>query len=146
MPSSTPAQLHKSLYPMPEEFVMPTQTTPQVGTTMESMGTDTSSSAEGTTPAQQKQMAKTAASGMSAGGSIGQVLTGAGVSGIVAGAPVMGMAGGAAAAGLALSLYEAKKQADAADERARIEEAENRKLAVQGAINQQISAARMLGV
>ena len=97
---------------------------------------------------------KTGAQSMSAGGGLGQTLTGTGA-GILAGGlaseggltAAAGATGGAAlAAGLALSLYESQKQAEAAHERAIAEEAENRKNAVQSAINQQISAARMLSV
>ena len=89
---------------------------------------------------------KTAAQTMSAGGSLGQTLTGGATGAILAGAPVMGLAGGVGAAGLALSLYEQNQQAEAAHERAVAEEAQNRKNAVQNAINAQISAARMLSV
>ena len=77
---------------------------------------------------QKKLMAQTAAAGMSSGGSLGGILTGAGV------------------AGLALSLYEQKKQADAAEENARIQEQQNRKTAVQNAISNALSATKMLGV
>lgn len=101
-----------------------------------------------------KEMARAANSGMSAGGSAGQVLTGAGASGLMTGAMSAGgltaagaaTGGGALAAGLALSYMESERQADAAHERAVIEEAQNRKSAVQTAINGQLSAARMLSI
>jgi hypothetical protein len=92
-----------------------------------------------------KEMAKSAASSMSAGGSPGSTLTGAGVTGLISGANPWA-AGGAAAAGLALSFYEQKKQAKAAHEREVIEEQQNRKSATQNAINGAIAAARSLGV
>lgn len=98
--------------------------------------------------------AKTAGQVMSSGGSLGQTLTGAGTSTLLTGlasqgglTAAAGATGGVAlAAGLALSLYEQQKQAEAAHERAVIEEAQNRKNAVQNAIAGQMSAARMLGV
>jgi hypothetical protein len=90
-----------------------------------------------------KEMAKSAASSMSAGGSLGSTLTGAGLTGMMTGAAAGPYA---AAAGLALSFYEQKKQAEAAHERAVIEEQQNRKSATQNAINSAISAARSLGV
>lgn len=90
-----------------------------------------------------KQMAKSAALGMSAGGSLGSVLTGAGVSGMMTGVAAAPWVG---AAGLALSLYEQKRQADAAEEQARIQAAENKKTATQNAVNNMINVARGLGV
>lgn len=98
--------------------------------------------------------ARTAAQTMGAGGTIGQTLTGAGTGMLLQGAAGAGAmsgatlatGGGALAAGLALSLYESQKQAEAAHERAVVEEANNRKNAVQNAIAGQMSAARMLGV
>jgi len=89
---------------------------------------------------------KTAAQTMSAGGTLGQTATGGAIGAIAAGAPVMGAAGAVGAAGLALSYMESQKQAEAAHERAVIEEATNRKNAVQAAIAGQMNAARLLGV
>lgn len=97
------------------------------------------------TPAE-KTGIKTGAQTMSAGGTTGQALTGGATAAILSGAPVMGAAGAVGAAGLALSLYEQNQQAEAAHERAVAEEAQNRKNAVQSAINQQIAAARLLSV
>lgn len=98
--------------------------------------------------------AKTAAQIMGAGGTIGQTLTGAGTGILLQGAAAesamsgatLATGGGALAAGLALSYMESQKQAEAAHERAVIEEANNRKNAVQNAIAGQMNAARMLGV
>lgn len=108
----------------------------------------------GFTPEERKAMAKTASSSMSAGGSPGQILTGTGASvlaqglasdaGLSTAAGVTG--GGALAAGLALSFHEQQRQADAAQEQARIKEAEDRKLATQNAINSMINVTRGLGV
>jgi len=97
---------------------------------------------------------KGAQTSMSAGGSLGQTLTGASTGALLTGAMSTGglttagaATGGAGlAAGLALSYMEQKKQAEAAEERAIVEEAQNRKIAIQNAINAQIGAARMLGV
>lgn len=91
-----------------------------------------------------KQMAKTASAGMSAGGSLGSVLTGTGATGLLMGST--GVGAGALAAGLAVSYMEQQRQAEAAHERAVVEEAQNRKEAVQSAINAQLGAARMMGV
>lgn len=135
------ASLYKSLYdPKLSEFNMPQRP----------MGIDAALQPseppkyEDPTIAGKKEMAKTANAGMSAGGSAGQILTGAGASGLIAGAGPVGA--GALAAGLALSYMEQKKQEEAAYERAVIEEATNRKNAVQNAIAGQMNAARMLGV
>lgn len=97
------------------------------------------------TVAGKKEMARSAQAGMSAGGTAGQVLTGAGATGLMMGAGAA-TGGGALAAGLALSYMEQKKQEEAAHERAVIDEAQNRKVAVQNAINGQLNAARMLSV
>jgi hypothetical protein len=91
------------------------------------------------------QVARGATSTMNAGGSAGQTLTSAGLMGVLT--STGGMAGPAAlGAGVALSMYEQQKQAEAAQERARIEEEQNRKQAVQSALNQALGATRQLGV
>lgn len=81
--------------------------------------------------------------GMNSGSSAGGVLTGAGVYGMMAGA-----AAGPAAlgAGLALSAYEQSKKAEAMNEQARVQEAQQRKSAVQNALNEALGATRQLGV
>ena len=98
---------------------------------------------------------KNAAGTMAAGGSTGQTLTSAGLSlglgslGAASGTMLAGMgpAGAAlAVGGLAISALENKSKAEAQHERDVIAEQENRKQAVQSAINQSISAARLLGV
>lgn len=132
---NTSANLYKSLYdPSLKEF--------QAGS-----GLDKALEGQPQTPSDQpmfsKEMGRTAASAMSAGGSLGSTLTGAGISGMMSGAAAGPYA---AAAGLALSLYEQNQQAEAAHDRAVAEEAQNRKNAVQNAINAQVSAARMLSV
>jgi len=99
---------------------------------------------------------KNAAGTMAAGGSAGQTLTSAGLSlglGSLGAAPEttlakygMGAGGAALAGGLVISALESKAKAEAQHERDIIAEQENRKQAVQSAINQSISAARLLGV
>jgi len=91
------------------------------------------------------QMGRGATSAMNSGSSLGGTLTGAGMAGIIAGT------GGAAApvalgAGLALSLYEQQKQAEAMNEKAKVEEAQNRKQSTQNAINSLIGVTQHLGV
>ena len=90
-------------------------------------------------------MVKGATSAMNSGSSLGGVLTGAGMSGFIAGST--GIAAPAAlGAGLALSFYEQQQQADAANEKAKAEEAQNRKQSTQNAINSLIGVTQHLGV
>jgi hypothetical protein len=144
------ASLYRSLYdPSLSEFNMP-QKPMGIDEALKNEKVDAVS--KELTPAQVG--AKTAAQTMGAGGTIGQTLTGAGTGMLLQGAAGAGAmsgatlatGGGALAAGLALSLYESQKQSEAAHERAVIEEATNRKNAVQTAIAGQMNAARMLGV
>jgi len=98
---------------------------------------------------------KGAAQAMGAGGSFGQTATSAGLSlGLaslgaaegtaLAGAGPAGL--GLLAGGLALSALESKNKDEAEEERAKIKEAEQRKAAVQNALNQALGATRQLGV
>lgn len=81
--------------------------------------------------------AKGATAAMNAGGSAGSTLTSAGLYSMN---PYM--IGG----GLALSVVEGDAKNKAANERARVEEAQQRKIAVQNALNQALGATRQLGV
>jgi len=98
--------------------------------------------------------ARTASQAMGAGGTIGQTLTGAGSAMLLHGAagkvPMTDKAvtagSGALAAGILFSVAEADQQKQAAEEKALVEEAINRKNAVQNAIAGQMNAARLLGV
>lgn len=89
--------------------------------------------------------AKGAMASMNAGGSAGQTLTSAGLMATMTGkSGALGPAG--IGAGLALTAYEQSKQAEANNERARIQEEQDRKAAVQTALNQALGATRQLGV
>ena len=91
-------------------------------------------------------MAQGAKDAMKAGGSAGSVLTSAGAYGLMGDAALLGAGGATLGAGLALSAYEQDQKAKAMDEKAKIEEAEQRKAAVQNALNQALGATRQLGV
>jgi len=91
-------------------------------------------------------MAQGAASAMNAGGSAGSVLTSAGAYGLLGDSALLGAGGATLGAGLALSAYEQSQKAKAMDEAAKIQEAEQRKAAVQNALNQALGATRQLGV
>lgn len=91
-------------------------------------------------------MAQGAASAMNAGGSPSSVLTSAGAYGLLGDAKLLGAGGATLGAGLALGAYEQHQKAKAMEEKARIEEAEQRKAAVQNALNQALGATRQLGV
>jgi hypothetical protein len=97
-------------------------------------------------------MGQSAQRSMNAGTSAGQILTGAGASGLISGA--MGAApmtaagiatgGSAVLGGLAISYEESKKQAQAMNEQAKIQEEQQRKQNTLGSINQLIGVARGL--
>jgi hypothetical protein len=105
-----------------------------------------SSSAAPVTDEGYKGMAKGGISAMNAGSSVGGALTGAGIYGMMSGGTAAAMGPYALGAGLALSAWEQKQKADAMNEQARIEEAQQRKAAVQGALNSALGATRQLGV
>lgn len=94
-------------------------------------------------PGKYAGMAEGAKAGMAGGASAGGTLTSAGLMGMMSGAAAGPYA---LAGGLALSAYEQKQQADAANERARVEEAQQRKAATQNALNQLLASTRNLGV
>jgi len=91
-------------------------------------------------------MAQGATQAMNAGGSPSSVLTSAGAYGLLGDAKLLGAGGATLGAGLALGAYEQHQKAKAMEEKARIEEAEQRKAAVQNALNQALGATRQLGV
>lgn len=91
-------------------------------------------------------IAQGAASAMNAGGSAGSVLTSAGAYGLLGDSALLGAGGATLGAGLALSAYEQSQKAKAMDEADKIQEAEQRKAAVQTALNQALGATRQLGV
>lgn len=93
-----------------------------------------------------KDMATGANLAMNAGGSPASVLTSAGAYGLMGDAALLGAGGATLGAGLALSAYEQDQKAKAMDEKAKIEETEQRKIAVQNALNQALGATRQLGV
>lgn len=102
-------------------------------------------SPEAPAPGQYKDMAKGASAAMSGGGGVGSSLTSAGMMGLMAGTG--GMAAPIAlGAGLLMSSYEGSQQAKAAQERARVEEAQQRKQNVQAALSQALGATKQLGV
>jgi len=110
-----------------------------------SAGTGSLTSNDKEPTARYKDIGRGALMGMNSGASLGGTLTGAGAAGLIAGTG--GIAAPAAlGAGLALSFYEQQKQAEAMNEKAKVEEAQNRKQATQNAINGLINVTQHLGV
>jgi hypothetical protein len=98
-------------------------------------------------PAGYQDLAKGGMSAMNAGSSAGGALTSAGMYGLMSDSAAASAAGPyALGAGLALSAYEQSQKAQAAQEQARVQEANQRKQDVQMALNSALGATRQLGV
>lgn len=110
------------------------------------MGSQKTDTPEAPAISGKKDMATGANLAMNAGGSPASVLTSAGAYGLMGDAALLGAGGATLGAGLALGAYEQHKKARAMEEQARIKEAEQRKAAVQDALNQALGATRQLGV
>ncbi|MEY3879401.1 MAG: hypothetical protein RIQ94_196 [Pseudomonadota bacterium] len=91
-----------------------------------------------------QELAKGATQAMSGGGGMGQTLTSAGMYATMSGNPMVGVP--LIAGGMLMSSSESKNAAKAAAEKARVDEANQRKQNVQAALNQALQASGQLGV